>query len=319
MNNLFCHPTWKIKDSSKLIAYASCARSYMYRYIFGWTLDSENVHLHFGKCWHLAMEHLFNNGLGDASYEQAVQILTDKYREAFPEVTDMERSPKTPGHARLALAMYCKEYKHKDHFEVLYTEIAGTVPIGNEKHLHFKMDSIVKDLDNNNLVKSLEHKTGSQNSQQWRDSWKLSIQTGTYNHVLYCAYPENEVWGVEINGAVFTKGKIAEFPRIPARRTAKMMDVWLHTVNNLVDRIEQDTDIIMGCSEDDQVLRAFPPTFTACSNYKGCPYFNFCMTRPNPLQDLGEDVPEGFRVEYWDPSKQDAKQVTVEGGIKSAP
>lgn len=312
------HPTWEIKDSSKLIAYAGCPRAYMYRYIFGWELDSEDVHRHFGKCWHLAMEHLLNHGLGDDSYEQAVQILTDKYREAFPEMTDLERTPKTPGHARLALAMYCKEYRRKDHFEVLYTEIAGTVPIATNKFLHFKMDSVMRDKDNNNLVKSLEHKTGSQNSQQWRDGWKLSIQSGTYNHVLFCAFPEEEVWGVEINGAIFTKSKIAEFPRVPARRTAKMMDVWLHAVNNLVDRIDHDTALIMECNEDAPVLEAFPPSYGPCSSYKGCPYFNFCMTRPNPLQDLGEEVPEGFRVEYWDPSKQDAKQVIIEGGIKSA-
>lgn len=309
------HPTWEIKDPSKIISYAGCPRSYMYRYIFGWELDKPDVHRHFGKCWHLAMEHLMLHGLGDEAYEQAVEILTAKYREVFPEMTDLERSPKTPGHARLALAMYCKEYRKKDNFEILYTEIAGTVPIAVNRVIHFKMDSIMKDKNNNDLIKSLEHKTGSQNSAQWRDGWKLSIQTGAYNHVLYCAFPEEEVWGVEVNGAIFTKSKIAEFPRIPARRSPRMMDVWLNTVNRLVDRIEADTQRIMECSENDLVLDAFIPSYGPCASYKGCPYQDFCMTRPNPLQDLGE-IPEGFKLEYWDPSvREGTTKVTVEGGI----
>jgi len=312
------HPTWDIHDSTKLVAYLSCPRLYMFTYIFGWRLDVPNVHLHFGKCWHCGMEHLMLHGLENDSYEQAVEILTNKYREVFPEETDLDRSPKTPGHARLALAMYCKEFKKKDHFEVLYTEIAGTVPIRENRVLHFKMDSIMKDKDNNDLIKSLEHKTGSQNSQQWRDGWKLSIQTGTYNHVLYCAFPENEVWGVEINGAIFTKSKIAEFPRVPARRTPRMMDAWLLHVNQAVDRIEADTAMIKECSENDEVLRAFAPTYHACSSYSGCPYFNFCLAWPNPLQHIDE-IPEGFKIEYWNPAERESRQkISLEGGKSEA-
>lgn len=310
------HPTWKIYDSTKIISYLSCPRLYFYSYILGWRLDVPDVHLHFGKCWHLAMEQLLLHGLGDESREEAVRILTEKYREVFPEMTDMERSPKTPGHAQLALAMYCKEYRKKDHYKVLYTEIAGVAPLGENRVVHFKMDSILQDLDNNGLIKSLEHKTGSQNSQQWRDSWKLSIQTGTYNHVLYCAYPENDVWGVEINGTIFTKSKVAEFPRIPSRRTPRMMDVWLSSINKAVDRIEEDTNKISSfkCGEDDPVLEAFIPTYYACSSYRGCPYFNFCLAWANPLQHADE-IPEGFKVEYWNPAEREVKnKVTLEGG-----
>lgn len=307
-------PTWKIHDSTKVIEYAGCPRSYMFKYIFGWISDKPNVHLHFGTCWHLAQEHLLLHGMNEASYEEAVRILTDKYREVFPEMTDMERSPKNPGHAQLALAMYCKEYRHKDHLTVLFTEIAGVVPISASRVMHFKIDSIVRDQDNNNLIKSFEHKTGSQNSQQWRDGWKLSIQTGTYNHVLYCAYPANEVWGVEINGAIFTKSKIAEFPRVPVRRTPEMMDVWLNAVNHLIDSIERDTEVIQACSESDAVLDAFTPSYHTCSNYSGCSYFNFCLAWPNPLQHVDE-VPEGFMVKHWNPAKQEARQkVSLEGG-----
>ena len=306
------HPTWKIHDSTKVMGYAGCPRAYMLRYIFGWIVDRPNVHLHFGKCWHLAQEHLLLHGMDEVSYEEAVKILTDKYREAFSETTDLERSPKTPGHARLALAMYCKEFRHKDHLKVLFTEIAGTVPVSATRVMHFKIDSIVRDQDNNDLIKSFEHKTGSQNSQQWRDGWKLSIQTGTYNHVLYCAYPENEVWGVEINGAIFTKSKIAEFPRIPTRRTPAMMDVWLNAVNCLIDKIEEDTDRIMHCKEEDAVLDAFTPIYHTCSSYSGCPYFNFCLAWPNPLQHADE-VPEGFKVEYWNPSTiENVRKVSID-------
>jgi len=278
----------------------------MFEFIFGWRPDTIDVHRHFGTCWHLCQEHLLWHGLGDESREAAWEILNAKYREKFMEATDMERSPKTPGHAKLALAMYCKEYRHKDHFEVLYTEIAGAVPISPTQVMHFKIDSIIRDKDNNGLIKSLEHKTGNQNSKQWRDKWKLSIQTGTYNHVLYCAFPENEVWGVEINGAIFTKGKIAEFPRVPCRRSPQMMDVWLHSVNKIINEVERETLKIIDCKEEDPVLEAFEPTYQGCSSYSGCEYFDLCLTNPNPLRRYDE-VPEGFKVEYWDPSKQEAR------------
>ncbi|MDI6785088.1 MAG: PD-(D/E)XK nuclease family protein [bacterium] len=308
------HPTWKIHDASKISAYLSCPRAYMYKYILGWELDTPDVHRHFGKCWHLSMEHLLLHGMGGESYEGAVEVLTEKYREVFSEETDLERSPKTPGHARLALAMYCKEFRKKDHYKVLHTEISGAVPISEKRVIHFKMDSIMRDLDNNDLIKSLEHKTGSQNSQQWRDGWKLSVQTGTYNHVLFCAFPTNEVWGVEINGAIFTKSKIAEFPRVPVRRTPRMMDAWLVHINQAVDKIEADYELLKRCKEEDEVLEAFAPAYNSCSSYRGCPYFNFCLSWSNPLQ-RADEIPEGFRVEYWDPSKRETKhKIVLKGG-----
>jgi hypothetical protein len=96
-----------------------------------------------------------------------------------------------------------------------------------------------------------------------------------------------------------------------------MMDVWLTTINALVDRIEADTAYIMVCSENDVVLKAFLPTYGPCASYKGCPYQDFCMTRPNPLQDVGE-IPEGFVLEYWNPAEREGTtRVTVEGGIQS--
>lgn len=295
--------TWAVLDSTKIKAYLSCPRAYFYEYVLGWRPVEANIHLEFGKAWHLAMEHLMLKGYDEESLVQAFTLFHNHYRNSFPVSMDDVYAPKNPANALNALMQYAVRYKEEDRDEkVLYTEIAGTVPIRPDKEeynvLHFRMDSIVH---KNGMYRSREHKTGSNMSRQWIDQWALDVQMGIYNHVLYCLYPEHEVWGVEVNGTFFKK-KENSFMRVPARRTKKMMSVWYQMVCDTVQRIEDDMRYLERGEEDD-VMVAFTQNPTSCTNYFGCRYHPYCCAWPNPLQKV-DQVPDDMCVSFWDPREQ---------------
>ena len=304
MTELSEHPTWKILDSSKWTTFMDCPRRYFWEYVLGWRSDAPNNHLEFGTAWHDAMEYLLLNGYSDECVIGAFDKFLAHYRDHFPESSDELYDPKTPRNALKALSLYAERYlSDLRDFEVLYTEAAGTVPVNEVQVLHFRLDSICRDTQGRHF--SLEHKTGSRLSRFWTDQWPLSPQVGTYTHVMHCLYPSNDVWGVKINGTFFQKTKI-DFSRIPIRKTLSQMQQWLWNVNWWADQIAWQFESLTGhCSADDPVLMAFPQQPGVCTKYFGCPYHDFCLAWPNPLQHLDE-IPAGFKYDFWDPSEREA-------------
>lgn len=303
--NLIPHSSWSIHDATKIQSYMDCPRSYFYQFILGWRPEAPNIHLEFGSAWHLAMEHLILHGYSDVSILEAYTKLEIYYRQFFPELLDDAHHPKTPAMALKALLEYAREYAGET-FTPLYTEIAGTVSLTDKIVLHFRMDSILETLDG---IKSREHKTGSQLSRPWTDQWSLKMQTGVYNHVLYCLFPPDKVWGVEINGTIFSKKNI-QFVRVPARRTLQAMEVWYWNTIWWVEEIVNDLELLMECKEEDTVLKCFKMNTESCTKYFGCNYHDFCVAWPNPLARCSE-IPMGMKVEYWDPAAEevDAKKI----------
>lgn len=306
---LIQHESWSVQDSTKIQCFMDCPRKYFYEFVLGWRSETPSVHLEFGSAWHLAMEHLILNGYSDVSILEAYQKLTTYYRQFFSEIQDEANHPKTPAMALNALIRYCKEYAGEQ-FTPLYTEIAGSVTLTDRYTVEFKMDSILETPDG---IKSREHKTGSQLSRQWIDQWALKMQTGVYNHVLYCLFPYESVWGVEINGAIFSKKEV-KFQRVPARRTVHAMEAWYWNTIDWMNAIYNEFDRLHGSSESDTVLRAFPMNTENCTKYFGCPYHDFCLAWHNPLSRCDE-VPIGMKIEYWNP-KEEEKEAKVIFRIK---
>jgi len=303
MSNIEHHPTWDILDSSKLTAYMDCPRRYFFEYVLSWRSDAPNNHLVFGTAFHDAMEHLLLNGYDDDSVMGAFDKFLLSYRQFFPATSDELYSPKDPDRCLAALGLYAENYQRDlTDFETLYTEIAGTVPINDDQVLYFRLDSICK--DSQGRIFSLEHKTGSRISRFWTDQWPLAVAVGTYTHVMNCLYDPATVWGVKINGTFFQKGNI-KFLRVPVRKTLSHMKQWLWNVAWWADQIRWQFDLLDKCSADDQVMMAFPQQPGSCTKYFGCPYHDFCLAWPNPLQHA-DDIPVGYCVERWDPSAREA-------------
>lgn len=313
------HLTWSILDSTKLTDYLACPRKYFYAHLLGWRTDRPNHDLWFGTCWHISREYQLLHGYNDV--KGAYDAFLTEYRKEFDQESDPLYLPKTPTAVLNALIKFSEE-RHSDleDNEVvmldgnLMTEISGTVPIDDNRVLHYRLDNIMRRLSDGKIF-SWDHKSTSGkyiNKRQWAEQFHLSIQNGTYTHCLYCLFPTQDVLGIEFCGVGFeylqrgsamrSAGYHATLRRIPAFKTPEQMNVWLWNVNDLVNRIERDTDRLSFCKEDDPVMMTFPLCPKSCMDYKGCPYFDYCLAWANPLQHASEP-PLGYRVEFWNPAE----------------
>lgn len=311
-----------ILDSSKLNDFLKCPRYYFYRHHLGWQSEITSNHLIFGSAVHLALEHVLLNGYDNNSIIGAYEVFLGEYRKTYNEDQDEIFEPKTPQNFFLLLKAYCDHYKRDlTNYEVLYTEIAGTVAISADMVIALRMDSILRDR-RNGKVYSLEHKTAS-STYLWSDQWLLSIQVGTYTHALNCLFGSDEIGSVIMNGLFIKKAKGAwadlhtkgntkyampwEFIREPVARSKDQMQVWLSRVNQLVSTIELHSNLLPDDYER-PVLQVFPLNSCACLDYGHlCEFHPFCCAWPNPLKRC-QDVPMGFKIEHWNPLAKPAKK-----------
>ena len=311
------NPTIEIIDSTKLQTAQECMRKYFYEYVLGWRSEMPNNHLYFGTCIHKAMEFLKANDYSIENTVKAFDIFNDAYRELFTPETDGLFAPKVPDRVLPMLSEYINEYKNdKEEFEVLYTEVSGTVPIDLDRVLYFRQDTICRDLKENRGIFSLEHKTaGKTLDDKWCRQWFMKTQTGTYTHVLYCLFPDEDIFGVVINGLGLLKTKFS-FRRVPIKRDKESMRVWLWNTLYWIDQIYWNYERLEKCKEDDPVMMCFPMNTESCSDYFGCPFLDFCNSWTNPLAHCDEP-PIGFKIEFWNPMAEESKHKVEKGKLVS--
>jgi len=319
------HPEWNIKDSSKLDDYIGCPRLYFFTHVLGWHLDMPEHDLIFGESYHRGREHQLLHGYDDIS--GAMEKFNDCYLKSFSPEDDAIYRPKTPTAALNAYIKFAtQKYADLIDNEVVeldgqkMTEISGTVPVDDHRVLHYRMDSIMRRKEDG-MIFSWDHKTTSGkwiHDTRWDEELYLSIQNGTYTHCLYCLFPIEQVLGVEFvkTGFEFLQksssarpaGYHATIRHIPAFKTPDQMSVWLWTVNMLLDDIERDMDRLFHCTENDQVLMAFRMNPKHCTSYRGCPFHDYCLSWPNPLQQSYEP-PLGFVQRFWNPTEKQSSVV----------
>ncbi len=313
------HPSWDIRDSSKLDDWLACKRMFFYSHILGWRPDFPNHDLHFGQSFHIGREHQLVHGYND--FQGAYNAFLKHYREVFDPETDEIYKPKTPTAVLHAYMKFAEERPRDliDNEVVILdgqkmVEISGTVPVDEKRVLHYRMDSIMRRKEDG-MIFSWDHKSTSEKYmalRAWAEQFHLGLQNGTYTHCLYCMFPIEEVLGIEFCGTGFTflkRGSSARsagyhvtFKRVPAFKTPEQMNVWLWNIVNLLDELDREMDCLFHCKEEDTVLMAFGMNPKSCSAYRGCPFHDYCLSWSNPLQRCYEP-PLGFKVEFWDPSQ----------------
>jgi len=320
MPPLNLHPTSSIHDASKIQDYQTCPRQYFYRHVLGWESEMSNVHLEFGTAMHLALEHLHTHDYSPGSVAEAYLLFEKHYRKHFGPEWDVSNSPKNPQCALRALQAYA-DYYREDSFEVLHTEVSGSVAISESRSLHFKTDTICHGDEG---YFSLEHKTGSKYSESWAAQWRQKFQVGTYSHVLHCLYPPDEIYGVRINGIFpapepklrkdgqpYANSRNIELHRIPVRRNLASMEAWLQEANYWLLRIESDLSAACDTSDDAPILSSFVRNTESCTHYGKCPFLDYCSLWNNPLR-YSDTPPAGFRVRFWDPRSMEYIKKTME-------
>jgi len=290
------HHTFEIYDSSKIQQFMDCPRKFFFAYVLGWNKNEPNIHLVFGSAWHDAMEHILNHGYDVDSVADAYMKFMDTFREDYPVGMDVMES-KSPENAMKALSEYAIKWKRADDFDVLFTEVAGTVPVDKETVIYWKTDSIIR--DRKGKYWSLEHKTTGKKTSAWLNKWPSKIQAGTYTHVLRVMFPEKEVKGIKINGAILRKSS-NEFIRIPVGLSNKQMQQWMWEVRHWLAQIEWNFKELEKCKVEDDVMTAFPRNSESCGKF-GCPHPELCNLMSNPLQRQ-DRVPLGYKKEFWNPA-----------------
>jgi len=308
--------------------FLSCPRKYFFTYVLGWRPEATNNHLVFGGSYHIAQEYLLTHDYSVDSVMNAHKALVADYRTQLGPETDEMFKPKTPDNALFVLNAYAKEFAQDlDRWEVLYTEIAGKINLTDDQILHFRMDSILRH-KTKETIKSIEHKTGS-NTYNWEIQWPLSMQNGTYSHVLNCLFHPDIVDGVTFRGSIFKKVKKAweqlstgakltyqppyDFIEYPAKKSVDQMQTWLWNTTFTLDQLKYNFDLLAEAKEDDPVLYAFPLNPTACTKYFGCEFIDFCQAWQNPLTRCHKP-PLGFKEEHWNPMAKEAKHTFEIGG-----
>jgi len=319
--------THSVIDSTKIKSYQGCPRRFFFEYVLGWRLERPDHNLHFGSAVHLALEHMYDKwkARGKPGFEardivEGWAIFEEDYRKKFDAESDERFSPKEPYNTMRLLTQYAEAYKN-DHFDVIHTEISGSVPIGattdgRQKEIYFRLDTVCKD-ERGHFI--LEHKTSSWDTNRWAMSFKgFSAQVGTGCHVLYCLF--DNVYGLVLNGLFFRKpprtrkdgepyasdSQSNEFLRKPMRLRAQGMEDWLAEMNQWYDDILADMDKLAATKETDDVMACFKRNPNHCLAYnRPCEYMDWCEMWHNPARESKRGVPVDFHVEFWDPRNND--------------
>lgn len=302
-----------------------CPRSYFFEFILGWRPFLPNVHLAFGIGLHASLEYLMLHGYSQDNAMTAHELFDKVFQEEYVSICGDDHPKKNSGNAFYSLQMYQNAYQSDlTDFEVLHTEIAGSVMIDLDKKFYYRSDAICKgDICGLTGYFSMEHKTGTTFSELWADKWKQKTQLGVYSHVLHTIYPHDEVIGVIINGffpagpPALTKQGVPyanysppDFQRVLVRKTPLQMEDWIITTINWYDDIVKDTEAVLKVQDDEPVMSCFRKNPEACDKYFGCKYRNFCHLWANPVHK-GAVVQEGFREFHWNPIEmmETAKEV----------
>lgn len=295
--------TWNVIDPSKLSVYMSCPRKFFYEQVLQWREDYVNNHLHFGSCWHLAVEHLLNNGYSKESVEEACYLFYNAYRLKLDSESDGQFAPKDPQNAIATLVKYAERFRSDTReYKVLGTEIGGTVLLAPDSPMFFKIDALLQRQRDGKVI-CLDHKTSQRRMPNWTEQWLLSTQMLTYLHVLYCLFGEDDaVGGIRVRCSFFYKAKPSEFDEALVEKNLSQMQSWLTSQTNWYDSLQYDMKFLLESERTESpAMRSFPMNEKACFNYgRKCSYFDFCCAWANPLQRC-ENVPLGFVHEVWDP------------------
>jgi len=292
----------------------ACPRKYYFEHVVGWHPNLPDHHLWFGIAVHESLEYIYEQWRIEAPktyssdlMKAAFSVFLTKYREKYPEETDGEFSRyKTPIGFASILREYHSKYSISDNFDVIYTEVSGSVPVGETPdgkplNFYFVLDTLCKDSSGYFI---LEHKTTQWSPKLWSETFDISIQVGAGNHVLHCLYGD-ETRGLIINGLVFKKDP--EVIRLPKFMSGKAMEEWLFQVEDLFRQIHLDHERLSETKPTDTVMKAFPKKETGCMQFnRVCPFHSYCANCTNPLRDA-ETPPPDFTIEFWDPRVRERK------------
>lgn len=317
------HPSLQVIDSTKIKSFQTCPRKFFFEHVLGWRKSNSDHDLWYGQAVHYAFEHMYGQwklrgtpGYTNRDVAEGFQKFLNHYRQKFAPDTDIQHAAKSPENTLRMLLEYAEVYKD-DNFQVLETEISGSVAIGETpdgqvKRIFFRLDTVC---EGDRGIFILEHKTSKWDPTLWRASWTFDPQMGTGNHLLYSLYGDKtdclRLNGVFLKAPLKTKdAPTCAFQRVPMRWSGRKMQDWLESVRYEWDEIHTNLHRLEQCSEGDPVMKAFPRNPSGCLKFNRiCEYMDYCSAFTNPLRETA--LPEGFEEFFWDPREQDQSYTKI--------
>ena len=240
--------TWDIIDSSKLSTFMECPRKYFFNHVLGWRSSFPNNHLVFGSAWHLAMEHLMRNKYSDQALEEAKQLFMYSYRQELPAEFDADYRPKDPANALATIDDYHEKYYKLDttQYDILHTEVGGTVLIGDNMPITFRLDAILYD-KNREVFIDLDHKTSQRKMSNWKELFSMSPQMILYLHVMNCLYGGETKLPPEImiRHSFFYKSKPTELEVSEISKSEEQMEGLISSLQVWYESVKTNMDILL--------------------------------------------------------------------------
>ena len=335
----------KLYDNTRLSAYRSCPRFFLFRHMFHWSREGVEWPLVFGASWHVAMDYVWRKLLmersGPIDHELIARGAYKKFVEEWincgappPEQIDYEMqqeiAPRTPMQAYEMLVGYVTiKAKLLDDMELIATEKPFAVPMDESQETFYvgKIDKQVR-LKSTGGIRGIEHKTttayrkGGPFRSGYIDSFSPNSQVDGYLFALHMMHP-GKVEGVWVDAALVHKTEEG-FMFIPVDKQLRMLDAWLWETKDWIRRVEADKEEFYYASPSDPYLRAFPKNTASCWNFnRQCPYMDCCKAWPNPK---GKPMPPSMVMEPWDPlaeigpieGLQDAESNAGEEALRSS-
>jgi len=310
------HETAFVLDSTKIQSYQTCPRRFWFEYVLGWRPDPPSIHLFFGECWHLSMEHFLKNKISKQTAAEACLVFEEKWRTRISIFDEELCGNKNLANASRALYLYALAYANEAPFRVLKTEVSGKIPVNANnlsRSIYFKIDAICQSDELGYYV--LEHKTASFFDRNYEDQFKMLTQTDTYTYALHWFYGDKgPIFGVVINamtikneprlkkdGSLYANSTDCEARRFYIAKSPTYLESWLTDINSQFDEIERDFSKLSSAKAADNTMDCFNRRTVNCvTKYGICPFHTLCLAWNNPLQHE-EPVQPGFIKEFWDP------------------
>jgi len=291
-------------DEKKISSFQECPRKFFFRYVLGWSSETPDIRDAFDSAWRKALTFLHTSGDTDSRIREAISIFEEAFQKGFPLILRDKHPVKNAEIAREGLREYANCFPVLDEFEILSTDIAGTVSIRDDRAIYFGCDHISRNREGQ--IWGISHKTTSDGGSSWKEKWGLDFQTNVQSYALSRLYEgEEEVAGMKINGAIFPPDGKNEFIRIPSRRSPDQLQLWRQECNYWIDLIEKNWELLAETSRSDDVMHAFPRSPSSCGQ-SGCRFKDMCENWCNPLQHSSEP-PVGYEEDHYDPQEKESE------------
>lgn len=298
-------------DFSTLSAYLDCPRKALFKYVLCLQIDGPpSIDLIFGSCWHIGMEAGYKAFKTDPSI--TIEDLTEISTAAFWALWNIEAAPfydadsTFPKSPSRAMEMY---YKYWSLFRAVDMD-KKVVSVEEPFALHVRDDLPLyvgrKDVElQSDRLEVHEHKTSKYNTAIIFAGYKASLQAEGYLTVSYVY--QDTIPVIVYNQALCQKNKI-DFTRFEVTKKKSAIERFLDDYISHTERFLRELEVyrqfaqLPQAQQRDSILPCFhrAPGYACTMYFRECEYLDLCQMRNNPLTYL-DKVPQGYRIEEWNP------------------